>query len=83
MFLLQQLKVEQGCHPHTHPTPTIPSCPSPLYPQLTTLQKNQIWQLDLPLWKGCGLWSFPLGPWLQRARKVPCDTQTGRVALWQ
>lgn len=29
MFLLQQLKVEQGCHPHTHPTPTIPSCPSP------------------------------------------------------
>lgn len=32
MFLLQQLKVEQGRHPHTHPTPTIPSCPSPSLP---------------------------------------------------
>ena len=65
------------------PQPQFPAVPPPPYPQLTTLQKNQIWQLNLPLWKGCGLWSFPLGPQLQWARKAPCDTQTGRAALWQ
>lgn len=52
------------CPPHTHDSQT----PAPPHPQLTALHNNQSWQLDLPLWKGCG--ALPLASW-ERALTNP------------
>lgn len=81
MVLLQQLKVEPVSTLKPTPRPQFPDISPPHQPRVTTLQKSQRCQLDLPPWRALVLYVF-WGPVSSKLGKSPCNpdrqVHTGR-----